>query len=63
MIVVIQCLAMRERRRGAKMGELEEGVVQTTEAGTEQDESGSDVDLKLPQVQVGNGAEIWGEIR
>jgi hypothetical protein len=54
---------MRERRRGAKMGELEEGVVQTTEAGTEQDESGSDVDLKLPQVQVGNGAEIWGEIR
>ena len=59
-IVVIQCLAMRERRHGVKRGELEDGVVRTTEAGTEQDESGSDVDSKLPQVQVGNSVKIFG---
>ena len=51
-IVAIQCLGMRERRSDIKRGELEEGVVQTTEAGTWQDESGSDVDSKLSQIQV-----------
>jgi hypothetical protein len=52
-IVVIQCLAVRERRRGAKKVGLEEGVVQTSVTGTESEESGSDIDSKLPRIQVG----------
>jgi hypothetical protein len=41
-IVVIQCLAVRDRRRAIKRGEFEEGVVQTTT-----DESGSDLESKV----------------
>lgn len=55
-IVVIQCLAVRDCRKAIKKGELEEGVVQTPK-----DEPGSEMDSKVPQVKVKTSAEIGGD--
>jgi len=54
-IVVIQRLAVRERRQKARTGQLEEGVVEMTE-------SGGDSDSKVPQVRVRSSGEIGVDI-
>lgn len=53
-VVVIQLLAVRERRRKVKRGELEEGVV-------ESNESCGEFDSKVPQVQVRKSSEFEGD--
>lgn len=55
-IVVIQCLAVRDRRKAIRSGELEEGMVQTTS-----DEEGSELDSKASRIRVESCGEI-GEI-
>jgi hypothetical protein len=53
MIVVIQFLVVREQRKVTKIGEIEEGVIQTSP-----NESGSETDWKSPQVEISRTAEI-----
>ena len=51
-IAVIQCLAMRDKRRAEKTGELEEGIVQTTS------DEVSGLDSKGPRVTAGSVEEV-----
>ena len=53
MIVVIQCLAVRDRKKNTRGEELEEAVVQTTT-----DDGGKGSDSKMLRAQVESGMEI-----